>query len=331
VQTHRPVPWALVLFGSFLAGMCVLAQAQAESVRVSVSGKIPNGKDVSGIGLWGGELVIAANEGAGLQRLTPLPDGGYSVGSAIRLLAGDVEIDLEDVEVDGETIYAVGSHSLKRKRLKRDKSTSQNRGRLYEVVHESERDSLFRVVPDAKSPASFVIDRINLRPLIEADALLARFARIPGKENGIDIEGLAGDGRRLWIGFRSPVMREGQVPVMILDFDAPAKYELRFVDLKGGGIRGLARVAGGFLVIAGPERPGQGKFELFLWNGLDMLPGKGSSAGALHRLGEIPTPEGTKAEGVALIEESDNEFDVFFVFDGAPNGGLRRMRFAKPG
>ena len=329
-QANRPSRRIQAVCGLVLASLTALGCARADSSRITVRGELTDGDDVSGIGLWRGELVIAADEGAALQRLIPDSGGGYSVGSPIGLLPGNVEIDLEGVAVDGETIFAIGSHALKRRRLKPKHSVSRNRRRLHEVVHEKERDGLFRLIPDAGNPERFAIERIDLRPLIEANELLAPFAAIPGKENGIDIEGLATDGRRVWLGFRSPVLREGQVPVMVLDFASPAEYELRFVDLGGRGIRGMTRLKTGFLLIAGPERASQGEFELLLWDGSDMLPGTDAVPGILRSVGKLPNPDGGKPEGLTLIEQGGGAFEVLVVYDGAPGGGIRRMRFDRP-
>ena len=104
------------------------------------------------------------------------------------------------------------------------------------------------------------------------------FTKIPSKENGIDIEGIASDGDKLYIGFRGPVLRGNYVPVMVIkDCDNPSDYELLFVNLDGNGIRDICKVEDGFLIISGPMGDGVGNYQLYFWNGVDSIPGKGSN------------------------------------------------------
>ncbi len=56
-------------------------------------------------------------------------------------------------------------------------------------------------------------DRLKAAPLFTA------FTKIPGKENGIDIGGVAAKGDRVFVGFRAPVLRENWVPILAFDFD----------------------------------------------------------------------------------------------------------------
>src|SRR5688500_19591809 len=73
----------------------------------------------------------------------------------------------------------------------------------------------------------------NLRNLLRDDAHLAPFLPIPGKDNGLDIEGIAVTGERVYLGLRGPVLR-GWAFVLELrpevDPDAPDRLELRPFD-----------------------------------------------------------------------------------------------------
>ncbi len=47
----------------------------------------------------------------------------------------------------------------------------------------------------------------DLRDLLEDDEHLAPFLAIPGKDNGLDVEGIAVRGDRVLLGLRGPVLR----------------------------------------------------------------------------------------------------------------------------
>ena len=78
---------------------------------------------------------------------------------------------------------------------------------------EKSRDRLIRLElkPDgtlAKKP----VDVNGIRELLDSDKVLKHFAKVPSKENGIDIEAIASDGSELYLGFRGPVLRFGLTP-----------------------------------------------------------------------------------------------------------------------
>jgi hypothetical protein len=228
----------------------------------------------------------------------------------IVLLDEDEEIDLEGLALRGDTLFAVGSHSLVRRRLA--------------VVHKPARDRLFRLRLDTSGRVNGTVESVSLRALLEDDPLLSPFGRIPGKENGVDIEGLAVSGERLYLGLRSPVLRSGHVPVLVLPFDDPTAYELRWIDLGGLGIRGLHRVEGGFLVLAGP-RGSDGDTAVYFWDGNDQLPGVDRVVTPATRMGTLPSPEGAGGEGIALLSETPEHFDAIVIHDGSTTATLVRI------
>jgi hypothetical protein len=76
--------------------------------------------------------------------------------------------------------------------------------------------------------------------------------------------------------------------------------------LGGRGIRDLTAVSDGFLLLAGPVGDGSDFYQLYHWNGRDVLPGsnvKDDEQGKLQLLGEITPPSEGKVEGVAVPEE----------------------------
>ena len=58
---------------------------------------------------------------------------------------------------------------------------------------------------------------------------------------------------------------------------------------------------------------------LYHWDGQDMVPGKDRpkyEIGTVRLLGEIQSPEGGKAEGVTVLREGNEDYDLLIVYDG---------------
>ena len=104
-----------------------------------------------------------------------------------------------------------------------------------------------------------------------------------------------------------------------------------FVNLGGRGVRDLTRINDGFLILAGPVGDGPGSSQVYFWDGEDCLPGERISGkvGRIELLGEIPVYENMKAEGLALVKESESDYEVLIVFDGLKNGAPVRLKILK--
>ncbi|WP_198507327.1 DUF3616 domain-containing protein [Mariprofundus ferrinatatus] len=307
---------------------------------VSFSGDIVASRDISAISGHNGMLVIGADEARHngenvIQWLKKTGSSNYSTVSSFTIHRGDNstgrEIDIEAIALDAQNIYVIGSHSLARKRLDPDASYEKNRKRIASIKREASRNSLIRLHLDG---AGNIVkqDRISLLPIIESDPVLAPFTRIPGKENGIDIEGLAARDGLLYAGFRAPVLRDGYLPVLQFDFDnAATTARTLYVNLGGRGIRDMATVSDGFLLLAGPVGDEPVSFQLLHWNGRDLLPGKDrNGAGRITLIGELAVPDGGKAEGMALLQETDQDYELIIVFDGLDNGAPQQFTIGKP-
>jgi hypothetical protein len=151
--------------------------------------------------------------------------------------------------------------------------------------------------------------------VIDRDPILEPYAEIPSKENGIDIEGIAVRDGMVTVGFRGPVLRGNFVPTLSFPFERPEEYSLKFVQLDGRGIRDLAAVEHGLLILAGPIGDGDATYELYWWNGEDCLD-NGSQGGRLQALGEFPTDGSSKPEGLAVRSEDAQHWQVLVVSDG---------------
>lgn len=321
---------------------------QPMSHSVEMPEQILAPEDVSAVERLGRFLVIGADEGVGeggkksyIQLLTKRDNRAYELHSDILLLEGGKkrgkEMDIEALAVEGDVLYVLGSHSSKRKRVKKSKKYKKNRKafRAAKIKDERNRDWLFRLTIDAQGKET-ARERISLRNLIADDPVLKPFQQLPGKENGVDIEGLSVRDNWLYIGFRGPVLRGNYVPVMRLKFDNPENsYELLYLELGGRGIRAMASVTDGHLVVAGPVGDGPASYRLYHWDGKDLLPGRDrsrSERGNLRLLGEIIPPEQGKAEGLVVLQEEDNTYHLAIAFDGVTDKDniLKYYRLDKP-
>ena len=317
--------------------------------KIEFQGKIKKDEDISAIASFGNFLAIGSDESK--RKIQILEKEGtdsksYKVKDELEIelpvLAeeDEQEIDIEGMSIsNGNTLFVIGSHSLKRLRVKEDETYLTNRERITRVISEDKKNSIFKLTLDpqtGKEREKKERKTIRIKEILESDSILGIFTAIPSKENGIDIEGIASDGDTLYIGFRGPVLRENYVPVMVIeDFEKKSDYELRFVNLGGNGIRDITKVKDGFLIIAGPVGDGFGRYQLYFWNGVDCLPGKNSPHNAkIEQIEEkIPFPEGfkdAKVEGITVLEENSSDYIVIIVYDGVPNGGPILFKVPKP-
>ena len=313
-----------------------------ELESIEFKGDVEKDTDISAIASFGDFLAIGSDESKRKIQILEKEENFYKFqpNLEIELPASaeneDQEIDIEGMSIsNGDTLFIIGSHSLKRLKVKTKNSYLKNRERITRVIPEDRKNTIFKLTLEpqtGKLKKTEKIKIINIKAIIEHDSVLGIFTKIPSKENGVDIEGIASDGDTLYIGFRGPVLRDNYVPVMVIDeFKDPSDYELRFVDLQGSGIRELTKVKDGFLIIAGPVGDGLGIYQLYFWDGLDCIPGKDRQKKAqLKLLDEIPCPEKGKAEGITVMEETDSEYKVIIVYDGLPNGAATLLQVIKP-
>jgi len=181
--------------------------------------------------------------------------------------ADDKESDLEgSAELDG-LVYWIGSHGRNRNGKERPE-----RHRLFAMEPVPGAD------PPTLRPVGKAYERL-LDDLLDAPTLARydlgraakRAAEAPG---GFNIEGLAASpGGGLWIGLRNPIPHGRALIVPIANPREVAMGAARArigapieLDLGGRGIRSLERVAGAYLVVAGPPAD-DGDFALYRWSG----------------------------------------------------------------
>ena len=282
---------------------------------VRLVGDVHRPEDISAIASFGpgGDEFLAIGSDESRDRIQILQKRSISEYRVIRDISltrssqkSTEELDIESIAIDGDTLYAIGSHSLRRKAVRLTNTCKQNRKRLFQVVKEDRKNQVFTVPIDLESgePNGKIKSRDRLQSVLKKDDILGPFTKIPSKENGVDIEGVAVQDGKLFLGFRGPVLRGNYVPVMVTSLKKPKDYELRFINLDGRGIRDILSVVEGFLLIAGPMGDGLDPYELFFWDGSDLVPGtdRPISPQQLYSFGQLTPPLGAKAEGITLLK-----------------------------
>ena len=312
----------LVVTVSLLSSVCC-AKSQKDKDKggkleklgaIAVTGEIGGPDDISGVGFVGDYMLFASNMTSHVEVLKK--DGtGYRVIAPVVLEkrkagAPEPRFDLEALAVEGDRVYVTGSHSRSR-----DGALAPHRDRLYR----------FTLAADGTATD---LKGVSLRPAIEANATLKPFAALPGKEGGVNVEGLAVRDGRLFVGFRSPVLKNDAVPIMVTTFDKPEVNELRFIHLGGRGVRDLTAVQGGFLVLAGPTGEAGSGFQIYFWDGNDCAAGA-KPAGACELLCKVPHDDKDHPEGLAVTKEDATGYELVIVRDGPKGGQPTRYRLKK--
>jgi len=315
--------------------------------------------NLSAVRVDGPVLWIAGDETATVERLVadnPDRPTEYADERTFRLadfvdLPGadaDEEADIEGLARTGHFLWAVGSHSLRRKRIKPQHAGDKALRRLAKVEGQENRQILLRlpiaetgglptpvreIVVDGVTHRAAQLDRRDgLRTLLRDDEHLAPFLAIPGKDNGLDIEGIAVSGDRVYLGLRGPVLR-GWAFVLELrpfvdpgdpgrlrlrDFEDGRPYRKHVLDLDGLGVRDLCPDGDDILVLAGPTMSLDGPVRIYRWHGACRVAMPAVVRGeTLTRELEITYGEGDDhAEGMGLI--------------GRPHDGLAMIVYDSP-
>jgi Protein of unknown function (DUF3616) len=274
-------------------------------------GEKPAHDSLSAVAIRGETMWLANDEGRGLDRLIRSEDGSYGnheLFDLVELLDMPVkgedapELDIEGLDVDGDKLWLVGSHTWTRDNPKKAAQKGDDpRKALADVSPNPNRqvlaclpltscdgpDAVPRAGKSSRYPAADGLARLRigkkrsaLTKLLAKDELLGRFVDLPAKENGFDIEGLAVKGDRLFLGLRGPVLR-GYAMVLELEVRADGKGELELrppgngeelcrkhvLHLGGNGIRDLHRHGDDLLILAGPTAAISGRCYVWRWRG----------------------------------------------------------------
>lgn len=319
------------------------------------------------------DLWVASDETASVERLstddgiTFQHHKSFSLNGLIDLPAEgskfDQEVDIEGLDFHDSHLWLVGSHSIKRKKVERIDAgtdaklieklgTIEKNGNRFilaripliknsqtgerELVKTGE-DPPGRMLKASRLPGNMMSDALSIAIMnAEKDdplKYLSTYLDIPGKDGGLDVEGLAVVGEKVFVGLRGPVLR-GWAVVLELSVDTSDSFQLalkefkpnrsyrkHFLDLAGLGVRELSIQGPDLLVLAGPTMVMDGPTILYRWK--DALNPTGESMVRGNRLRvemEIDYGQGTDhAEGIAIVPDTGPRSRILVVYDSPGN------------
>ena len=298
----------------------------------------------SAVVLEGSHLWLGGDEGTSIDRMTRGADGNFGdhqrfdLAPLLNLPGGEEEIDIEGLDVDGGYLWMIGSHSLKRKKAEADKTVPENIKRLANLSADGNRFTLARLPldPNGKPVAkqgALTVARLKgdaqgnlLTEALKKDEHIGPFVPrvlpngtvqgIPSKDNGMDVEGLAVSGNRVFLGLRGPVLRGWTVIIEIqvtagtggvfkLDNLGPSGAQIRrhFLQLEGLGVRDIVIHDKDLFVLAGPTMDLDGPVGIYRWrNALEQDADSLTFVTDLKRVVSVPFGIGKDhAEGLTLV------------------------------
>ncbi|MGI8602257.1 MAG: DUF3616 domain-containing protein [Verrucomicrobiales bacterium] len=284
-----------------------------------VKGKIREGEDVSAAAMLNPTLaVVGSDETRELQflRVDSATARCRIEGTLPLLDAEGAEIDIEGLAFSREKnrCYVTGSHALSR----------------HKSQFEAERSSVFSLPASPQGLKRDGLQMASLRDHLKADPVLGAYLDKTAAENGLDIEGIAVKGGKLYFGLRAPNL-DGKAFIVVVDADgffAGNRGASERVPLPlgaGQGIRDIAAIDIGFLLIAGPSgsddsgKAGAG-YAVVFWPGAEAAP---------IQVGDIPSQRG-KPEALLVLAETAQFVDVLVFHDGGKDGAPVAYRISKP-
>jgi hypothetical protein len=261
---------------------------------------------------------------AGVAMGVELVGGAAPIGTPPQISCDEIkppaDLDGEAVAEANGTFYVIGSHGCGR-----SKGAYRTSSFLTARLSTAGAVSLSYRISEALQRCPVVREYFGKR----LELVPGKTSEKPSKpdENGLNIEGLAAIGQRLWVGLRSPSvlepgMKSYSAYMISMDADAvfsaaqPLHARLHAVPLgKDRGIRDLAPLADGrILILSGPRTSTGADFALELY---DPLNGRLARLVALA----LPSASGTgKAEGLLVVGEGHAKASLIVLRDGLPNG-----------
>lgn len=268
--------------------------------------------NLSGAAVEGKRLWTVSDEGRTIELM--LRDGdGYKLAEQIQLddLFPDLpkgEADLESICCADGRLWVAGSHT----RVRRP-AEGVPRPKLRD---RPSRHLLGSLTAAGEARALPQTGRGALRPALAKDPFLRPFLELPTKENGLDIEGQAVLGNRLFLGLRGPLI-DNHAIVLEVPLSSTGRVRLaglrrHFLWLGGLGVRDLARDGDRLLVVAGPVTAAAGPFTLHDWT-----PGRGGGVDFPESIARWPEAA-ERPEGVCRLDRGGRR-GLLVLYD-APDG-----------
>jgi len=250
-------------------------------------------------------------------------DGVITAGDTVQLI--DNEFKNKPLELDGEGVafadgayYVMGSHGHPRdkdKKLDPSKDLDKINARI------DASSQIVRIRMGSGGSVSLIERTGKLRDIIKAEPALTRFVDRRLENNGVTIEGIALSQGHVLAGFRSPTLQNGRaavlsVPIDALFGDGTAEHTLYKLPLGNGqGVRDLAPLNDGFLVLAGPSADGGGAYSVFWWDG------KTENVSFLKDISEVTGGDPKhKPEAILPLDVGPSGVRVLVMSDGEKEG-----------
>lgn len=253
------------------------------------------------------------------------------------------ELDAEGAATDGRYFYVTGSHSAKRN------DCASNPGSRH-VLRLRLDPATGRALRSPAGALANVADTGRLWPIMQAQPELAphvgerkclgaeppKDAPTLSGQQGLNIEGLAVQGGRLYFGFRGPASK-GVAKVLAVDADAlfdpqaardPKATLTRLALGQNRGIRDMVAVKTGLLLLAGPDDSSASKnagWVVAWWDG-QTAEGRVAQPRVLAALDLSGVKlrkcdKELKPEAITVLEETPAAYKLLVLSDGLCDGG----------
>jgi hypothetical protein len=300
----------------------------------------------------GRTLFLAADEGCCIDRLTEVKNGRwgnhvrFNLANLLDLDDPEGEADLEGLAADDKWLWVLGSHARTRNKPEKFEGECIDLDKLADLKEtrsrcllarlplvEDEDGAMVPVQADGERRAAMLKQSKHGSALAEAlreDPLIAPFTRIPAKEGGVDMEGVAVCNSRVAFGMRGPVIATHALLIEAhVEEKKPGKLHLkgdpvkRLLAMEGLGIRDLKRCGDDLLILAGPTTGLSGPCAIYRWRGWVQDPPQDARKVRLHRperIIEIPFGRGfDHPEGLALWGD-DGARQILVIYDSPGKG-----------
>lgn len=232
------------------------------------------------------------------------------------LPTGSDETDAEGIAAWDGVYYLIGSHGLSKKEKL-----------------QSSRFHVWRVEADRSTgvPSGSARSSARLRSLLKSQVPFKDWAEAPlrmpnppnDRAHGVNIEGVAVNADGMFLAFRGPVL-SGKAYVLRVKTDAvftksdPLDPKVFPIELGAEtGLRDIAAIGSGFLLLTGPEADADGVGNILFWNGRDQT---------AKILAAVKNPTGVKPESLTLLSERPDGIEVLVLSDGVAGGAPVRIR-----
>jgi hypothetical protein len=269
---------------------------------------------------------LIVNDETKYAQFFSITDTTIKPDKVMRLRAKDAagDPDGEGAAYDDGFFYITGSHGRARKNPNKSSVPS------YVVFRIAVDKATGRPKTISKDEVVGVEETTRVHDAIHDSKDLLPYFNAPLDPKGANIEGIAVKNGRIYLGFRGPSVDDGDAFILSVDADHVFIEKKKDADLDAKthrvklgpktGIRDMAAVDGGILILSGPviDQPVVDQTvipSVFFWN---------EQTGDLRRLAQLQIPDDLKefkAETLLILrDEKDQPYRALVMFDGIDDG-----------